>query len=110
MTATNTAQNSARPIQRDASTHLFTVGQTVRLRGGYGVSSARFGDIYHVTATLPPSGTSLQYRIRNDREQYERVAMEDSLELALAAKMGEAETLLEFTFDVSAAGRKTRAR
>jgi hypothetical protein len=109
MTATSTTQRSARPIQRDATTHLFAIGQTVRLRGGYGVSSARFGDIYHVTGTLPPSGNSLQYRIRNDREQYERVAAEDSLELAVAAKMGEAETLRELTFDVSA-GRKTRAR
>lgn len=102
MTATSTPQRSARPIQRDATTHLFAMGQTVRLRGGYGVFTSRFGDIYRITGMLPPSGNSLQYRIRNDRELHERVTTEDSLELVLAATPGDDEVLREQTFGVPA--------
>lgn len=109
MTATSIPQRNARPIQRDAATHLFAIGQIVRLRGGYGVFTSRFGDIYHVTGMLPPSGNSLQYRIRNDREQHERVATEDSLEMVLAATPGENETLREQTFGMAEV-RKTRGR
>jgi len=106
MTATSTPQRSARPIQRDAASHLFGIGQTVRLRGGYGITS-RFGDIYRITGMLPPSGDSLQYRIRNDRELHERMATEDSLEPVLAATPDD-EALRERTFGM--AERKARSR
>ncbi len=35
---------------------------------------------YRITATLPESGNSPQYRIRNDQERHERVITEDRLE------------------------------
>jgi len=98
MTATSTPQRRARPIQSDAAIHLFAVGQTVRLRGGYGVFTSRFGDIYRITRMLPPSGTSLQYRIRNDRELHERVATEDSLEMVLEDETKEEASLVASTF------------
>ncbi|WP_428029563.1 hypothetical protein [Ancylobacter sp.] len=86
------------PAPRDSTTHLFEVGQVVRLRGGYGIFTSRFGDIYRITATMPPSGSSLQYRIRNEREQHERVATEDSLEAVRATEPGEGVALLDKTF------------
>ncbi|QIB33535.1 hypothetical protein [Ancylobacter pratisalsi] len=99
MTATPTLPASKpRAISRDAQTHIFVVGQTVRLKGGYGVSASRFGDIYRITGTLPPRENSLQYRIRNESEQYERVTTEDCLELVAAAAPGETGTLRERTF------------
>ncbi|QFR33063.1 hypothetical protein [Ancylobacter sp. TS-1] len=98
MTDASTGLRSARPVHREAATHRFAIGQTVRLRGGYGVFTSRFGDVYRVTGTLPPSGDSPQYRIRNEREQYERVTTEDSLELFVAAKPGEGATLRDQTF------------
>jgi hypothetical protein len=108
MTATSTPQRSARPIQRDATTHLFEMGQIVRLRGGYGVFTSRFGDIYRITGMLPPSGNLLQYRIRNDGELHERVATEDSLEPVLAAAPDDDEALRERTFGMTQ--RKARSR
>jgi hypothetical protein len=108
MTATSNPQRSARPIQRDATAHLFTIAQAVRLRGGYGVFTSRFGDIYRITGMLPPSGNSLQYRIRNDRELHERVATEESLEPVLAAMPDDDEALRERTFGV--AERKALSR
>lgn len=98
MTATNTPQRSAHPVRRDAGTHIFEIGQTVRLKGGYGVSASRFGDIYRITGTLPARGDSLQYRIRNDGERHERVTTEDSLEPVLAAPSNEGTALREQTF------------
>ena len=59
--------------------HLFTVGQAVRIKGGF-VRPALAADIYHITGILPPRGDSLQYRIRNDGERHERVTTQDSLE------------------------------
>lgn len=98
MTATSTPQRSARPIQSEAAIHLFAIGQTVRLRGGYGAFTSRFGDIYRITRMLPPSGTSLQYRIRNDHELHERVATEDSLEMTLQDETKEEASLVASTF------------
>lgn len=98
MTTQSIPQRSAHPIHSEPTTHLFAVGQTVRLRGGYTVFTSRFGDIYRVTGRLPPSGNSLQYRIRNEREQHERVATEDSLEIFRADEPGEGAALVERTF------------
>ena len=79
MTSTTTLQRGRRPIRRDAATHLFSIGQAVRLKGGFGRPALPDG-IYHVTATLPPTGGYMQYRIRSDDERYERVTTQDSLE------------------------------
>lgn len=98
MTPANSATRREPSVHRDPTIHLFAVGQVVRLRGGYGVFTSRVGDIYRITATLPPSGNALQYRIRNEREQYERVAPEDSLEAMRAAEPGEGDALMDRTF------------
>jgi hypothetical protein len=96
MTSTNTLQRGRRPIRHNAAIHLFAVGQTVRLKGGFGSPVLPAG-ICHVTATLPPRGDSLQYRIRNDDERYERVTTQDSLEpVSLSQSSGA--TLIERTF------------
>lgn len=68
----------------DARTHLYRMGESVRLLDGL----ARFlgsPDVYRVTALLPPSGASPQYRIRSDDERYERVASEACLAPASAS-------------------------
>ena len=54
------------------------LGQAVRLKGGMWPS----GNVYLITAKLPPSGDSPQYRIRNDTEKFERMATQANLELA----------------------------
>ncbi|WP_144706257.1 hypothetical protein [Aminobacter sp. J44] len=96
MTSTSSIRRTARPTRREAPTHLFTVGQTVRLKGGFG-KPALPADIYHITCTLPPRGDSPQYRIRNDDERYERVTTQDNLEPAGMSRSGGA-TLIERTF------------
>lgn len=70
--------------KHDAEAHRFAVGQVVRLRGRSG-DWPLTGELYHVTGTLPARDNALQYRIRNDGERYERVAIEDDLELVRAA-------------------------
>jgi hypothetical protein len=82
---------------RDAASYRFAVGQAVRLKGGFR-SSARPGDIYHITGTLPPQGVSPQYRIRNDDERHERVATQESIELVSLPGAGDGTTLIERTF------------
>jgi hypothetical protein len=74
---------NARPAHHEAPTHLYAVGQAVRLKGGFG-TFPKSTEIYRVTGRLPPRGGSLQYRIRSDGERYERMATEDSLEPAPA--------------------------
>lgn len=83
--------------RRETAMHLFAVGQTVRLKRGFGTSS-NLGDIYRITSTLPPVGRSLQYRIRNDDERYERVVTEDNLEQVRLPAPGDGTALIERTF------------
>ena len=97
MTATSLMQRNARPIRREAATHLFAVGQAVRLRGGFG-TFPKTAEIYRITGTLPPRGDSLQYRIRNDAERHERVTTQDSLEPVDMSQPGDDATLIERTF------------
>jgi hypothetical protein len=97
MTYTSARQPGARSIRPAAATHLFAVGQAVRLRGSFG-TFPKTAEIYHVTATLPPRGDSLQYRIRNDDERHERVATQDSLEPIRPSQSNEGETLITRTF------------
>jgi len=96
MTSANIRQHHVRPIRREAATHLFAVGQAVRLRSGFR-GPFRFTGIYHITGTLPPTGDSPQYRIRSDDEPYERVTTQESLQAALLSTDGSA-TLVEGTF------------
>jgi hypothetical protein len=97
MNMTNPVRSSARPVRREAPTHSFVVGQSVRLKGGF-AGPPRPADIYRITGTLPPKGDSLQYRIRNDDERHERVTTQDSLELVGASPADRGATLIERTF------------
>ena len=97
MTSTNSIQRTARPSRRQSPMHLFTVGQVVRMKGGF-ARPALPADIYHITGTLPPRGDSLQYRIRNDGERHERVTTQDSLEPVNTPQPGDGATLIERTF------------
>jgi hypothetical protein len=97
MSATTHIQGHARPIRREAATHLFAVGQTVRLRSGFG-TFPKTAEIYRITGTLPPRANSPQYRIRNDAERHERVTTQDSLEPVDMPPAGDDATLIERTF------------
>lgn len=61
------------------SVHRFTIGQSVRLKGGFG-PSLKTAEIYRITGILPARDNSPQYRVRNDDERHERMTTEDSLE------------------------------
>jgi hypothetical protein len=93
----NTLQHNAHPARREAARHLFAIGQTVRLKGGFGLQS-QSADVYRITGTLPPQGDSQQYRIRNDNENYERVATQDSLEPVRILPVSPSGALIEGTF------------
>ena len=86
-----------RITRREVPTHLFNIGQAVRLKGGLR-GPALPADVYYITGTLPPVGESLQYRIRNDDERYERVTTQDSLEPVGTSQAGDGATLTERTF------------
>ena len=45
-------QRNDHPIRYEAATHLFTAGQIVRLKGGFGLQS-QSADTYRITGTLP---------------------------------------------------------
>lgn len=96
MKTTTLMQRNPRPIRREAATHLFAVGQAVRLKGGFG-TFPQTAEIYRIRATLPARGDSLQYRIRSDGERHERVATQDSLE-PVATSPSDIITLSERTF------------
>lgn len=69
----------ARPTKA-APSHRFKIGDRVRLNG-HRSSLQRADGAYRVLATLPHEGGALQYRVRNDEERYERIVIEDDLEL-----------------------------
>jgi hypothetical protein len=96
-TARSFVRRTVRLTERDGPAHRFVVGQTVRLRGGFGESRTT-AEIYHVTGTLPPKGDSPQYRVRNEDELHERVTTEDCLEPTSLSPRGEGATLIERTF------------
>ena len=90
-------RRNARPIRyEEAATHLYMMGQIVRLKGE-GLVPSQSANTYRITGTLPPRGDSPQYRIRNDHECYERVATQDSLE-PVRISPGFASALVEGTF------------
>jgi hypothetical protein len=97
MIPTGSTRTKVRPVRHDAAIHLFAIGQAVRLKGGFSTVPQQ-GEIYRITGTLPPRGYSLQYRIRNDDERYERVTTEDSLDPVDMSQGGSGTVLIEKTF------------
>ena len=90
------ARRASPRIRRDLRSHLFAVGQSVRLRNGFG----RLGpaaNLYRVIATLPARGDMFQYRVRSDEERHERVVTEDSLERAPLSTRPEGATRIDAT-------------
>lgn len=94
MTTASTAYRAHRS-RTEVPTHLFAVGQQVRLKAGIG-RPAQPTEVYLITGTLPPRGNSPQYRIRNDEERHDRVTTQDDLELVIASPAGP--SLIERTF------------
>ena len=72
----------------EAAVHRFSVGQIVRMRSRSGVFPKTDG-VFRITRTLPARDNLLQYRLRSDGENYERVATEDTLELVGAESVTE---------------------
>ena len=62
------------------SMHKFKVGEAVSFVSG--LLSAGDGGSYTVTRLLPPIDEEFQYRIKSDRERFERVAPESQLDRA----------------------------
>ncbi|QDC02781.1 hypothetical protein [Mesorhizobium sp. 8] len=97
MTTTSFVHRNSRPLRREVATHLYAVGQAVRLKGNFG-TFPKTAEIYHITGMLPPRGDSPQYRIRNDQERHERVTTQDNLDAVRPPSESENATLLERTF------------
>lgn len=96
MTYHATVRRGARHDRSGAAVHTWSIGQMVRLSDGLG-RPVPPGALYRITGTLPANGGAPQYRIRNNDERYERVAAQDSLQLA-DTPVNSAETLMERTF------------
>jgi hypothetical protein len=86
-----------RSVPRDAAKHIFSIGQSVRLKDGFG-TSPKTGDVYRITATLPPRDNLFQYRVRHDEERHERVTTQDRLEPVSPDQPDFGATLIERTF------------
>lgn len=97
MKATTPSPRTCRPVHSDAATHLYAVGQLVRLKGGFMPRSKTAG-VYHITGLLPDKERSPQYRIRSASEIHERVASQDNLESLGSSSRDEAAGLVERTF------------
>ena len=91
----NHTRRNLRPTRSEPATHLFAIGETVRMKG-FGMFPK--ADIYHITARLPAKGDELQYRIRNDGERHERVTTQGNLEAIGSLPASRTETLIERTF------------
>ena len=78
MTTPSIQRRTARADRRETPMHLFTIGQAVRLRGGFR-TFPKTSEVYRITGMLPPREDSPQYRIRNDDERHERVTTQDNL-------------------------------
>ena len=62
------------------SMHKFKVGEAVSFVSGLLIAGD--GGSYTVTGLLPPIDEEFQYRIKSDRERFERVAPESRLDRA----------------------------
>ena len=98
MTTSNRPGPRRRRPQNDGETHLFAVGQSVRMKTSLPLAAVKPSEIFQITATLPPTDNSPQYRIRNDEEKHERVITQDKLELVSANPLDESAALSERTF------------
>ena len=58
------------------ATHLYSIGETVTLNP---IMSFKRAEGYTVKAQLPPSGDTLQYRIKCSSEAFERVVFEHQI-------------------------------
>ena len=63
-------QRAAAKARRNDTGHKFAVGSIVALIERPGQS------LFKITGLLPDGGAGLQYRIKSEREDYERVATE----------------------------------
>lgn len=79
------------------SSHLYVVGQAVRLKSDV-TQATRTPGVYLVTATFPPLGARFQYRIRSQGEGHERMTTQDDIEPATLASPGPGAALAERTF------------
>ena len=61
--------------------HLFSKGQTVKLKARNGSEPIIH---YVIVDTLPPKGSSPQYKIRNENENFERIITQELIELTSA--------------------------
>jgi hypothetical protein len=64
-----------------AVSHRFTAGRMVRLRFAGPFRNAAAG-YYEIVSLLPQRDGEFQYRIKSDREPYQRIVKEDELEPA----------------------------
>lgn len=87
----NVSQNK----NRNSSTHMFSVGQNVLIKGKTAIAE---NETYRITATLPPRGSSPQYRVQNQFEHHERVVTQELIEPAGVSQASEHDTLVEQTF------------
>lgn len=85
--------------QRVSQVHLYEVGQPVMLKNGFGGNN-HSSETYRITCKLPISGGLPQYRIRCDKEPYERMAAQDLLE-PLGGGSDPNKSLIERTFGAS---------
>ena len=70
------------------ASHRFAAGHMVRLSRAIPLRNAAAGN-YEVLAQLPERDGDLQYRIKSDREPYQRIVKEGELEQAIAQSMPE---------------------
>ena len=96
MTLSQNARRTIRPVRREPASHLFAIGETVRMKDFGALPKA--ADIFQIIARLPARGDELQYRIRNDDERHERVATQRNLEAVDTLPAGGTEALIERTF------------
>jgi hypothetical protein len=61
--------------------YRFAVGNMVRLSRAMSLRNAVEGP-YEVLGRLPARDGALQYRVKSDREPYQRIVKEDELDLA----------------------------
>ncbi|VVT07876.1 hypothetical protein [Rhizobium sp. EC-SD404] len=95
MTTSTIGRPHARQVRAQVAAHRYEVGQVVQIKSGLARTQTP-ATTYHVTATLPPRGNALQYRIRNDEERHERVVTQDDIEPA--GDQQTPSTLMERTF------------
>jgi hypothetical protein len=61
--------------------HKFTIGQTVYFTSRL-IGHMQANSTYEIVRLLPSDGADYQYRIKNPREAFERVARESQLEFS----------------------------